>query len=294
MAMSNQLAIRNMDELDRISDMFAQSGLFADAKDAARAGVKILAGQAWGIDPFSAMTGIHLIQNRPTVSAGLMAAAVKAHPRYDYRVRERTDKVCRIEFFEGSESLGVSPYTIEMAKRAGLLSNQTWQKYPEAMLFARAMSSGVRTYCPDVLGATVYTPEELGAEVDDEGVPVRVEVERVERPVKPSAPALEAPAPEPEPEAAPEAPEPAEDAEPLASDDQKAAILREMKNASVPPKTRMPLLRWFFDADLKRIDDLSAQQATSFLAMVASGGFEDKLAAYADHISFSLSGDEDE
>jgi hypothetical protein len=285
MAMSNQLAIRNMDELARISDMFAQSGLFADAKDAARAGVKILAGQAWGIDPFSAMTGIHLVQNRPTVSAGLMAAAVKAHPRYDYRVRERTDKVCKIEFFEGSESLGVSPYTIEMAKRAGLLSNQTWQKYPEAMLFARAMSSGVRTYCPDVLGATVYTPEELGAEVDDEGVPVRVEVERVEKPHKPAAPALEAPAPEPE--EAPEAPEPAEDAEPLATGDQLKAITRELKKQDVGKADALGFFRWFTNRELGGATELTAQEATGFLAMVARGEFEDKLAAYADHISFS-------
>jgi len=281
--MSNQLAIRNMDELARISDMFAQSGLFADAKDAARAGVKILAGQAWGIDPFNAMTGIHLIQNRPTVSAGLMAAAVKAHPVYDYRVRERSDKVCKIEFFEGGESLGIMPYTIDMAKRAGLLSNQTWQKYPEAMLFARAMSSGVRTYCPDVLGATVYTPEEIGAQVDEDGLPVDVEVvpSRAEKPHKPSGPALGAPAPEPEPEAQEEAPEPTVDEPELASNDQKQAILREMKKAGVPPKTRMPFLRWFLDRSMKRVDDMTAAEATRFLAMVADGKFDDVLADYA-------------
>jgi hypothetical protein len=38
------------------------------------------------------------------------------------------------------------------------------------MLFARAMSNGVRWYCPDVTnGNAVYTPEELGAEVDEDG-----------------------------------------------------------------------------------------------------------------------------
>jgi hypothetical protein len=278
--MSSQLAIRNMDDLARISDMFAQSGLFADAKDAARAGVKILAGQAWGIDPFSAMTGIHLIQNRPTVSAGLMAAAVKAHPRYDYRVRERTDKVCRIEFFEGSESLGVSPYTMEMAKRAGLLSNQTWQKYPEAMLFARAMSSGVRTFCPDVLGATVYTPEELGAEVDDEGVPVRVEVERVERPVKPSAPALEAPAPEPEPEAPQGAPQPTEDGPPLATPAQLRKLAVSIKEQGLTREQAIGFFTWLNGRDITSSKELTRAEVSRVLDWTADQ-WTDALADYA-------------
>jgi len=168
--MSTELATRtrgvqlaNVDDVARVSRMFAESGFFSDAREAAQCGVKIMAGAAWGIDPFTAMVGIHIIGNRPSVSAGLMAAAVKGHPKYDYRVRVRTDLVCRIEFFEGSESLGVSEYTMEMAQRAGLAGSATWKKFPEAMLFARAMSSGVRAFTPDVFQASVYTPEELGA-----------------------------------------------------------------------------------------------------------------------------------
>jgi hypothetical protein len=39
--------------------------------------------------------------------------------------------------------------------------------------FARAISSGVRLYCPDVFnGNLVYVPEEMGAQVDEDGEPV--------------------------------------------------------------------------------------------------------------------------
>lgn len=177
--MSNDLAqrttgiqIRSMDDLARVADMMAKSGFFQDAKEAAQAGVKVMAGAAWGIDPFNAMTGIHIIKGKPAISAGLMAAAVKRHPKYDYRLRERSDQVCSIEFFEGSESLGVHSYTMEMAKRAELTNNPSWKKFPDAMLFARCMSSGVRAFMPDVFSSSVYTPEELGATVngDDEVV----------------------------------------------------------------------------------------------------------------------------
>jgi len=167
--------IRNVDELARIADMMARSGYFTDARDAAQAGVKILAGQGWGIQPFDAMTGIHIIEGKPSVGAGLMAAKVKGSGRYDYRVREMSEKACRIEFFEGSETIGVSAFTIEDAKAAGVAFKTSrgyptsWAKFPRNMLFARAMSNGVKWYCPDVFNAPVYTAEELGAEVDGDG-----------------------------------------------------------------------------------------------------------------------------
>ena len=37
------------------------------------------------------------------------------------------------------------------------------------MLFARAMSNGVRTHCPDVTSGNVYTPDELGLMVGEDG-----------------------------------------------------------------------------------------------------------------------------
>ena len=197
--MSNDLAIHNpgvqinsIDELARVADMFAKSGMFQDAKDAAQAGVKIMAGQAWGIDPFSAMTAIHLIQGRPTISAGVMAAKVKGHPKYDFLVRQLDGEACAIEFFEGKRSLGVSTFTIEDAKAAGYASKSNWKQTPRNMLFARALSNGVRWYTPDVFSSSVYTPEDF----NQEGEAVeRVEVADV-TPPRPEAPVSE---PEPPP-----------------------------------------------------------------------------------------------
>ncbi len=175
LATRKHIPIDTMDDVARVSGMMAKSGFFADAKDAAQAGVKIMAGMAWGIDPFSSMTGIHIIKGRPTVSAGLMASAVKASGKYDYRIRQRDAERCEIAFFEaGQELTPSSVYTIAMAERAGLTGNASWLKHPEAMLFARAMSQGVRMHAPDVFSSSVYTPEELGAEVDGDDVVVAV------------------------------------------------------------------------------------------------------------------------
>jgi hypothetical protein len=65
---------------------FAESGMFTDVKSAAQAIVKIQAGQEIGIPPFASMTGIHIIQGKPTIGAGLIASRVKGSGKYDYRV----------------------------------------------------------------------------------------------------------------------------------------------------------------------------------------------------------------
>lgn len=165
----------NMDELKRMGMMFALSGFFDTSGPqevgVAQMAVKVLAGREIGFGPFAAVNGIHIIKGKPSISANIMAAAVKSHPGYDYRVRVMTDKEVVIEFFEivdgKRESLGKSEFTAADASKAG---TQNMGKFPRNMLFARAMSNGVRWYCPDVFsGNSVYTPEELGAQSDDDG-----------------------------------------------------------------------------------------------------------------------------
>jgi hypothetical protein len=164
--------IQSVDDLSRMAKMFAGAGLFASAADVCKAGVLIAAGQEMGFGPFAAMTGISLVKGRPSIGANLMATAVKRSGRYNYRVMEHTDQTCRIAFFERwdggrFEQIGESVFTAADARKAG---TQNMDKYPRNMLFARAMSNGVRWYCPDVFsGAPMYTPEELGADVDEEG-----------------------------------------------------------------------------------------------------------------------------
>lgn len=171
--MANVPAIRSMDDLERMASLFAASGFFKDSKEAAQCGVCILAGVEAGFDAFASVTGVHIIQGKPTFSANLMATAVKRSGRYNFRVLEHTDDVCKIAFFErwGSEwqEVGQSSFSLDDAKRANLLSNPTWKNYPRNMLYARAMSNGVRWYAPDALGVNAYTPEELGANVDADG-----------------------------------------------------------------------------------------------------------------------------
>ena len=142
-----------------------QSGMYPNIKNEAQAFVLILAGAEMGVGPIEAVSGIALIQGKPTISADLLATLVKRHPRYDYRVIDHSETVCRIEFSQDGEVNGVSEFTTEDAQKAGL-TGPTWKKYTKALLFARALTQGTRWYCPDVTSSAAYTPEELGAEIE--------------------------------------------------------------------------------------------------------------------------------
>jgi hypothetical protein len=119
------------------------------------------------------MQGIHIIEGKPSLSANVLAALVKRHPAYDYIVRQIDENGAQIEFLQNGEPIGKSAFTMKDAERAGIAGKQNFKRYPKAMMFARALSQGVRWYCPDVTaGSPAYVPEELGAEVSEEGTPV--------------------------------------------------------------------------------------------------------------------------
>lgn len=156
--------------LSELGNVLTKSRYFTDASDASQAIVKVLAGRELGIGPIASMTGIHIIKGKPSLGANLLASCLKRSGRYDYRVKELTDKNVSLEFFEviggKRESIGVSSFSFAEAQKAG---TQNLDKFPRNMLFARALSNGVRWFCPDVTGGPVYTPEELGASVNGDG-----------------------------------------------------------------------------------------------------------------------------
>lgn len=154
--------------LTDLGTMLAQSGYFQDARDAAQAVVKVLAGQELGFPPIASMTGIYIVKGRVTLSANMIAAAVKRSGKYNYLIRQMDNNGCVIEFFEGSQGIGTSKFTREDAIAAGLATGENYKHYPRNMFFSRAMSNGAKWFTPDIFGGSLYTPEELGAVIDGE------------------------------------------------------------------------------------------------------------------------------
>ncbi len=144
----------SFEDTEKTAMAMVKSGYFQDVREASQAIVKIMAGREMGFGPFASMTGVYIISGRPAIGANLMASAVKRSGRYDYRTLELNDKVCTIEYYQNGKAIGQSTFTIEDARKAG---TKNLDKFPRNMLFARAMSNGVRWYTPDVFHVSSKT-----------------------------------------------------------------------------------------------------------------------------------------
>jgi len=125
----------------------------------------MLKGRELRVPPLHALSNIVVVNNKPACSAELMLALIyRDHGDEAVIVEESTPLVCRVSYkrrhWDGRRSF---QFSIEDAKNASL-SSDTWKKYPQAMLRARATSAVARLAFPDSLGG-MYTPEELGATV---------------------------------------------------------------------------------------------------------------------------------
>ena len=176
--MTNAMVVyERMAELQTAANAMHASGYFGDVKSQAQAMVKVMAGAEIGLPPFASMSGIHIVNGKPTLGANLIATLVKNDSRYDYRVKRADNEACVLAWYEGGAAVGESAFTIQEANAAGLTSKQTWKAYASDMLFARALTRGARRYAPGIFGgAPIYTPDEIGVDTDEDGHIVQGEV----------------------------------------------------------------------------------------------------------------------
>ena len=179
-----------------MAGFMSDSGLFAGTNQAQLA-VQLMAGLEAGFSPFASITGVFVINGKPGFGSNMLAQAIKRSGRYDYRVVQKNLDGCKINILDlkSGQIIGTEEFTRDMAERARLWGNRgPWTSYPEAMLFARCISSAVRTHCPDVLGGHIaYTPEEIGGDqigtIDEHGMVTEVKVQEVPAPTPSSVPA---------------------------------------------------------------------------------------------------------
>jgi len=182
-------SVRNFDDLNNFGKIMYESGLFSDVKSASQAIVKIMAGKELGLGVFASMASLQVIKGNVTLSGNLLASKVKASEKYDYTVKHLADDGCIISFhqFRNEETilLGESKFDEGDAQRAGLLGKDNWNNYPRNMYFNRALSNGVKLYCPDICyGITVYSPEEMDFAIEGEFTISEDDLQVKEEPIK--------------------------------------------------------------------------------------------------------------
>lgn len=175
--------------------------------------------KALDVSPITAVTGIHNIDGKPSASAGLISALIRrAGHKLRVGVEGNIDDLtlrawATIHRADDPDHEYRVEWDLYDAERADLLQFRDgkifartergkptqWEKGPRAMLKARAITEVAREAAEDVLLGVHYTPEELGAEVDEGGDPV-VTVTRLPDPPQPAPPSPAGPAKDGAPE----------------------------------------------------------------------------------------------
>lgn len=186
----NEIAIRDIGELNSVACTVAKSGLFG-AKSPEQAYVAIATGMELGLKPMQALRNIVVIQGKPTFSADGAFAVVRNHPEYGgiewikQDAQEASCKITRVSKGGQLKETFVGSFSMKEAAAAGLANKDNWKHYPARMLRARALSFACRDAFPDVLNG-LYTPEEI-KEVAESETPQEREINA--EVVEPDAPA---------------------------------------------------------------------------------------------------------
>lgn len=126
----------------------------------------IIAGREMGLPAMASLRAFHIIDNKPTLSAGVIHAKVLTSGLAEYfRCTERTElQATFVTKRRGEPEISLT-FTFDEAKQAwtkepGAFLKSGWGKNPKDMLVARASTKLARLVYPDVVMG-LYSPEEM-------------------------------------------------------------------------------------------------------------------------------------
>ncbi|QIN79629.1 hypothetical protein GBA65_15090 [Rubrobacter marinus] len=130
----------------------------------------LLTARELGLQPMFALKNITVIQGTPAPSEQALGVLVR-RAGHKMRVVESTNESCTVEGVRADDPRHPQrvTFTVEDARRAGLLGKSSWKNYTRAMLRARAKTELGRSMFEDALAGLAYSVEELGAEVNEDG-----------------------------------------------------------------------------------------------------------------------------
>ncbi len=152
----------------KIAETLVKSGILPRGIDTpAKAFAVIVKGWEIGVGPMRALTGIHLIEGKPSVSPELKLERFRERGgRVGWIRSDATVAECKFTAPNGDTH--TETVTLEEMKTAGVAGKDNWRKYPKSMLRARCVAFGLRALGE---GDGSYTPDELGTVTAEDGTP---------------------------------------------------------------------------------------------------------------------------
>lgn len=146
----------------QMADMFVRSGLCPRGMDTKeKVFVALQFGDELGLAPWISIQNCAVIQGRPSMGAHIMVGVAQSAnllDGWDTTGCGDTEAVVRARR-RGSSDVHIGKYTLDDAKRAGLLGKDNWRNFPADMLYARAAMRALRRACPEVFAGLVSKEE---------------------------------------------------------------------------------------------------------------------------------------
>jgi hypothetical protein len=147
-----------LSDIEKAAHYVAQSGMFG-VKTQDQAVALMLVAQSEGMHYARAAMAYDVISGKPALKSSEMLSRFQgAGGKIEYK--KSNDKICIVELSHPQGGSITIEWSMERAKKCGLDQKDTWKKYPEQMLRARAVSEGVRALFPACLNG-FYTTEEI-------------------------------------------------------------------------------------------------------------------------------------
>jgi hypothetical protein len=169
--------VLNLDKKKELAQIFMKSGLIPNQLNTPeKVLVCMFKAQELGLPPLEGLSGMAVINGKTTLQGNLILALINRSNKAKKIVVEEHENYCSVIMSRRDYDFEYTfTFSMDDAKKAGLLDKQIWRQYPKTMLKWRAVSGCARVVFSDVIGG-LYTPEEIisisegmEAKVDEEG-----------------------------------------------------------------------------------------------------------------------------
>lgn len=148
-------------QLQQVSSALFQSGLYNGLKNEAGAFAAVLWGRERGVGAMTSLQNMFIVNGKLACSAQMIQALAYNHAGVTTTVKRSDNQECQLIMHRPNHPDMPISFTMDDAKKAGLLrSGSSWAKYPSDMLYARAITKGVRRIAPDAITG-FYTVDEI-------------------------------------------------------------------------------------------------------------------------------------
>lgn len=163
----NTMSLMNDDVFNRMHNqcgVLVKSGFLPVSVKTPEAAMAIaMKGYELGMSMMLSFSYIYVVDGKTCITAEGMNFLIRKNcPEARISIVKRDATGCILKAWRpGMDSPVEFYFSIEDAKKALLMANPAWQKYPKNMCFNRAFSDLARTIFPDCIGGLSYVPEEI-------------------------------------------------------------------------------------------------------------------------------------